>query len=200
MFTDFFLLKRPWVAACVILPFLCFQNTEAKAFTGEMSASLNTTAGSSPTYILPGKLLSHQREAQEPLGHPFLCIVSVVSFESSLVFLCLSAYCIWPALDNIYFLYNFWLEWDRDMREVAKCSSRQYASTFIQHDLLRSIRDLDPGWHKVNVTKCPFGVKSIWIDPKNYPPANDSSVLTRTIVPGNGSILVWPYLEGQRLT
>ena len=41
------------------------------------------------------------------------------------------------------FAYNFWLEWDRDLELVLKCSPCPGASNDIQHDLVRSPFDLD---------------------------------------------------------
>ena len=41
------------------------------------------------------------------------------------------------------FARNVWLDWERDMRLVPKCSPRQDASSAMQHDLLRSLFDLD---------------------------------------------------------
>ena len=36
------------------------------------------------------------------------------------------------------FTYNFWLDWDRDIGKVPKCSSRLAASNYMQHEHLRS--------------------------------------------------------------
>ena len=45
------------------------------------------------------------------------------------------------------------------MGKVPKCSSHQDASSDMQHDLLRSLCDLDLGWPEVKVTNLPFKVK-----------------------------------------
>ena len=42
-----------------------------------------------------------------------------------------------------FFAYNFWYNWDRGMGQAPMCLSCQDASYDVDHDLLRSFRDLD---------------------------------------------------------
>ena len=42
-----------------------------------------------------------------------------------------------------FFASNFWLEWDRELAWVLKCSPCPYASNDMQHNLVRSPFDLD---------------------------------------------------------
>ena len=49
-----------------------------------------------------------------------------------------------------FFANNFWYKRARDVGLVPHCSSRQGASTDMQHDLLRSHCDLDLAWPEVN--------------------------------------------------
>ena len=82
------------------------------------------------------------------------------------------------------FVNNFWQKRDRDLGKVPKCLSHQDASSDMQHDLLRSLCDLDLRWPGVKFTNWPFEVKkhisrsgltwgTLWC--QNYSPNSCSS-------------------------
>ena len=51
-----------------------------------------------------------------------------------------------------FLLITFDRKRDRDMGKVPKCSSHQDGSADMQHDLLRSLVDLDLRWSEVKFT------------------------------------------------